>query len=65
MIIAFRAISSGSVRLKEIGSLKDILSLAISLEFYHNHTLIYDDIYYEDMIPEGRIDSSLFASRVV
>lgn len=53
-IAAFKAVSFPVTRSRQTCSLKNIFLPILSLELYHNHTLIHDDIYDEDIIRRGK-----------
>lgn len=49
-IAAFKAVSYHSTGSGQASFLKDIFLSVLSLELYHNYTLIHDDIYDEDIV---------------
>jgi len=53
-IVAFKAVSSYSIGSGQTRFLKDIFLPILSLELYHNYTLIHDDIYDEDIVRRGK-----------
>ena len=53
-IAAFKSVSSYSTDSKQTILPRKVLLPIISLELYHNYTLIHDDIYDEDIIRRGK-----------